>query len=161
MKNILNKGTLVMCLLFLVTLAIMITDPLNLNPEGFKGTTVLPVLYLLPALIYWFFYFVKPTLFGTKNYSENQKRDLLYLQIISILRKVLAVFAAFILAGISSKIPYFDLVNDVITYIASNFDTSVQAIELIIGLILGLIAQFSKNSRFEDRIEVEPRKIQL
>jgi hypothetical protein len=50
-----------MVALFLVTLFVMLQDPLNLNPEGFEGTSAWGALYFIPTIVAWFFLFVKPT----------------------------------------------------------------------------------------------------
>lgn len=161
LKTILNKGTFVMIGLFVLTIVLAVTDPLNLNPGGVSEDTLKPALYGLPALIIWFFYFAKPVIFGTKELNPEQKRQVIYEQIKSILRKIGAVITGFILAGLSTKIPYLEFIGGIINYLASNFDVSVQAIEIIIGVVVGLISQFTDMSRFTERSFINPRKIDV
>lgn len=161
MLKIFNKGTFVMIGLFVLTIVLAVIDPLNLNPDGVDEDTLKPAWYGLPALVFWFFYFAKPTIFGTKELNPEQKRQVLYEQIKSIIRKIGAVIAGFIVAGLSSKIPYLDFVGDIINFIAANFDISVQAIEVLIGVAVGLISQFTDSARFASRTLINPRKINV
>lgn len=48
--------------IFIVTLIIMIQDPLKLNPDGFEGTSAWGALYFIPTILAWLFLFVKPTI---------------------------------------------------------------------------------------------------
>lgn len=51
----------IMVALFLATLFIMVQDPLKVNPNGFEGTNAWVGIYFIPAIITWFFLYVKPT----------------------------------------------------------------------------------------------------
>lgn len=160
-NTILNKGTLVMIGLFVLTIALAILDPLNLNPGGIEEDTFKPAWYGLPALVIWFIYFARPTIFGTKELNPEQKRQILYEQIKSIIRKLGAVTSGFIIAGLTSKIPFLDFIGDIINYISANFDISIQAIEVLIGVTVGLISQFTDPKRFSSRTLINPRKINV
>jgi hypothetical protein len=48
--------------LFILTVVLMLNDPFGLDPAGEQSTSVIKVLYFIPALagIYWFF--VRPTI---------------------------------------------------------------------------------------------------
>lgn len=160
-KNIFTKETGILVLLFIGAIVLMTIDPLNLAPLGVNDTSVLPVLYFIPTVVIWFFYFARPHLFGSKSLNDVQKRELIYLQVKSVLRKLLAVLAAFVMSGFSKNIPFLDFVNDIITYISNNLEVGYKALEVLIGIALGLISHFSKINRFEERVTLHPRKVEL
>lgn len=62
MLNVIKqKEFWIMVALFLVTLFIMVQDPLKVNPDGFEGTSAWVGIYFIPVVIAWFFLYVKPT----------------------------------------------------------------------------------------------------
>lgn len=62
MKAIWNKGTLVMAIVFITTLILALTDPFNLDPEGIESTSAIKAVYVIPAFVFMYFYFMKPTI---------------------------------------------------------------------------------------------------
>lgn len=160
LKTILNKGTLVISILFIITLVLMIFDPINLNPDGFKGTTALPALYVLPAFAFWYFYFVRNT-FSAKQLNPAEKRVILYEKIQSILRKVLAVLGSLFTFNLIQNIPYLSKIYDVLLTISESWDIAVNSIEALIGVALLIASHFYKESRFIVRTIINPRKIEL
>lgn len=59
LKVLKSKEFWIMVALFIGTLILMVTDVFNLNPEGIEGTSALVALYIIPAIIAWYFLFVK------------------------------------------------------------------------------------------------------
>jgi hypothetical protein len=155
-SNIFTFKNLVFVLAFQLSVIVMIIDPINLYSD-----TPWQALYMLPFVIFYITIHLRPTLIGSSNYSTDQKRELIYIQTLSIIRKLGAVLSAFILTGMASKVPLLEPINDVIVYIGKNYDISIKAIEVIIGLLGGITSQFSNNNRFEERINLSPRKIDL
>lgn len=131
------KETWIMIGLFLLSILLMVKDPFNLNPEGFEGTTVLPALYLIPSLVFWFFYFVYPTSFAKKGIQEDIQSW--SAKIASVLKVVLSSLTTLVIlqSNFNIDIPYLDVLLDLVRYIASKLDTTTAAIGTIIGAILG------------------------
>jgi amino acid permease len=48
------KGILIMLGLFVLALVLMLTDPLNLNPDGINGEGFLVGLYVIPVALIGF-----------------------------------------------------------------------------------------------------------
>lgn len=51
---------LVMVVIFLLTIALATYDPLNLNPDGLDGESILVALYALPAFLAVLFLYIIP-----------------------------------------------------------------------------------------------------
>lgn len=132
----------------------------KINPIGIDLSSWIFGIYLLPITLFSIYVLTSPV-FGAKSITPNEKRAIVYEQIYSILRKVLTILGAIIALGVFDKVPLIGSLNNALIYLAENWDMSIDAIEKIVGLLLGLIGQFSNNSRFEVRALVNPRKIDL
>lgn len=160
LSNIFKKDTFVIVGLFILTLALMIIDPFNLNPDGFNGTSALGALYGIPALVVWYFYFVSPT-YSKRDLSPAEKRSVLYNKIESVLRQVLTVLGSLMTFGFLAKIPYMDTILSILKIIAENFNIATNSIESLIGIVLLIAGHFYKSQRFDARSLIAPRKINI
>ena len=160
-RSIFNTANLVMLGLFLGTLALMKLDPFGFNPLGFEGTSVKPALYILPALVIWFFYFVRPTIKANAAQTPAEKRAVLYEKIGSISRKVMAVLGSFLAFHVVGDIEYLQVLYNVLKTLSENWDIGTQSLETLIGIVLMLASHFYKLTRFASRAMINPRKIEL
>jgi hypothetical protein len=58
-ERILKWDTLLIVGLFILSVILMVNDPLGLNPEGPKGDVAV-ALYALPAVVVWLLVYVIP-----------------------------------------------------------------------------------------------------
>lgn len=139
-----NKGTYLILLLFAISTFLMVKDPLNLNPLGQIGTTLLPAIYFIPVLLGWLYFFVLPTDYAKKGIQEDLEGWAV--KAASLIKVTLSVVSTLILvdANFQVGIPFLDILFDFAGYLSANLDTTVQAIGTIIGVFLGAKAIFIK-----------------
>lgn len=150
-----RKSWLSIAILFVVTLMLTAANPFGIELIGAKA-----FIYSIPFTLVSIFILTEPV-FSAKSTSPAEKRAILYEQIFSILRKVITIIGAFMALGVLDKIPLIGNLQSVLLYIAENWTVSIEALETLVGLALGIIGQFSNNTRFEVRALVNPRKINL
>lgn len=101
-------------------------------------------------LVLSYFLFSSPV-FQSKSVSASDKRTILYEQIYSILRKVLAILGSLLALGVFDKIPVIGGIQNVLVYLSENWSMTTGALETLIGTVMVIISQFSSNQRFEAR----------
>ena len=101
-------------------------------------------------VVFAYFLFSSP-IFASKSVSSADKRTILYEQILSVLRKVLAILASLLALGVFDKVPILGNIQNVLVYLAENWAMTTGSLEVLIGTVLFIICQFSSNQRFEFR----------
>jgi hypothetical protein len=149
MLSILNKGTAIMVGLFILTVALMVNDPLGLDPIGFEGTSMIKIWYLLPCLIIWGIIFVKPQ-FGTRELGAPEE-DVRSEKIKSVLRHLLTSLTAIIAlnAGLNLKIPYIQPIFDMAQFLLGQSDMVINAIMTLLSFGTVVYGFFKSGLRFE------------
>ena len=101
-------------------------------------------------VVFAYFLFSSP-IFASKSVSSADKRTILYEQILSVLRKVLAILASLLALGVFDKVPILGNIQNVLVYLAENWAMTTGSLEVLIGTVLFIISQFSSNQRLEIR----------
>lgn len=154
-NSVIRRPWLFTILAFILTVVLV-----KLNPFQIDLTSWYFVIYIFPVAVFSVWILTEP-IFSAKSISGNEKRLIVYEQIYSILRKVLVILGAVLALGVFDKIPLIGNFQNVLIYLSENWSVSVEALEKIIGLLLGIVGQFSSNSRYVVRALVNPRQINL
>lgn len=151
MTKFFNKQTLIVAISFLLTLLLAKFDPLNLDPVGDASTSLLKLIYVLPAIGLWVYFLWFPSHYGKKNVEElkwiNRERIAsLFRTAIQSLGAIVAVLSAY-----NVNIPWVQKLLEVFSYLAENLDVGVNAIATLVGIGITVYGFFFKKERFEER----------
>lgn len=127
---------------FSLTFVLMVVNPLSIDIAW----------YGLPAIIFFGYESTKSIFFAPKGYSaqalkaiDDSKKEFYK----SILRHVTTVVGTLVTLGL--KIPYLNEVFSFLKTVTVQFDSAIDAIQTLIGIVLTVVGLFGSADRFKSR----------
>lgn len=122
----------------------------------FGTGAVSALVYFLPFFGYVIYVNIYPSYYGSLSNDEKKTIDLeKWKSLVRSLKQILGVLVTVGAFGI--KIPYIDLVNNILGYILGQFDTVAAAVQLLIGFGLAIWGFFQNDDRFQARLTTGKR----
>lgn len=151
MTNFFNKQSAIVAISFLLTLVLAKFDPLSLDPAGEASTSLIKLIYVIPAIGLWVYFLWFPAHYGKKNVEElkwiNKERIAsLFRTAIQSLGAIVAVLSAY-----NVDVPWLHTILNAFSYLADNLDVGVNAIVTLVGIGVTVYGFFFKKERFEER----------
>lgn len=144
----LNKtGGLV--LFTLMSVVMMAVDPFGFDPSGSLSTSLIKVVYAIPAILLWIRYFS----ISDFTRSDVEIKAVWIEKAKSIFRLVIQLLGMLVALNQTLKlnITFLSPVFSAINYLAENIDTAAAAVGVIIGIVMNVVALFADPKRFEIR----------
>lgn len=147
---------------FVLTMVLMLFDPMGLNAVNESGNQVslMPLLYVIPFVVVFWFAYVRPVLqpadYSAKSLQVAKNKKVEFWK--SIIRHAITIVGSILALGIN--VPYLDGVRDLLRAALANFDVVVDAVMQLFGVAMILWGIIKDKFRFGERNTlIEARKV--
>lgn len=120
----------------------------QLNPFFLETDSAAKFVYFTPSIV-WLVFALTRRHYSRRSTAPEEKIE----KIKSLIRSAITVVGTVIaLAGaLNLNLPFIDQLRGALTYITENFDTSANAVIVLLGFVTGIYGYFKNPERFEER----------